>query len=182
MQINFINPVIGACVNVMGTMAELEVHTGKPSLRNPVNTEIGCTVTGLICMRGATRVASIAVIFTETVLQNISVRMLPDDSHENQFLAFDLVGEISNMIIGGAKALLLKQGYNFDMTLPTVIRGHDYLIAHQTHAPILRIPLESEIGTFYIEASFEGPALSEEEKQNLINAKHEVETPSVEFF
>jgi hypothetical protein len=50
------------------------------------------------------------------------------------------------------------QGYNFDMTLPTVIRGHDYLIAHQTHAPILRIPLESEIGTFYIEASFEGPA------------------------
>ncbi len=180
MQINFLNPVLDACSNVMSTMAELTIDAGKPSLRNPEETEKGGTVTGLICMRANRRAASLAIIFTEDVLQNISLRMLPDDSQDNQFLAFDLVGEISNMVIGGAKALLLKQGYNFDITLPTVIRGYDYLIAHQTQAPILRIPLESEIGTFYVEASFQGTPLTKKEKENNLAAQEEVS--SLELF
>ncbi|MCJ8272504.1 MAG: chemotaxis protein CheX [Psychrosphaera sp.] len=182
MQINFLNPVIDACVNVMDAMAELEIATGKPTLRDPQDTEKGGTVTGLICMRSSTRVASLAIIFSEEVLQSMSLRIRPNDLHYNQFLAFDLVGEISNMIIGGAKALLLKQGYNFDITLPTVIRGHDYLIAHQTHAPIFRIPLTSDIGIFYIEASFEGPALTKEEKRNKYSGYDEVQVSTLELF
>jgi CheY-specific phosphatase CheX len=78
---------------------------------------------------------------------------------------FDLVGEISNMIIGGAKVLLLKQAYKFDITLPTVIRGHDYLIAHQTHAPILRIPLTTDISTFIYRSEFPRPTINQKRKR-----------------
>ncbi|MFT5161458.1 MAG: chemotaxis protein CheX [Alteromonadaceae bacterium] len=114
-------------------------------------------------MRGDKRCASIGIVFDTKVLENIALGMLPDNGEKNQLLAFDLIGEISNMIIGGAKTELLKKGYKFEITLPTVMSGYDYLVAHQTQAPILRIPLKSEIGEFYIEASFEGPPLSEKE-------------------
>lgn len=181
MNVDFLNPVLSACENVMSSMAELHIHTGKPWIRKPHEPETGGTVTGLICMRGTGRVASVAVIFSEKTLKSMSHKILPD-SQNKEFLAFDLVGEISNLVIGGAKSLLLRQGYSFQITLPTVISGHDYLIAHQTKAPIIRVPFDSEIGRFHVEASFEGPPLSEEEKKNKRNQEPVFDTSEVELF
>lgn len=182
MNVDFLNPVLNACENVMVSMADLHIHTGKPWVRKPNEAETGGTITGLICMRGTARVASIAVIFSERVLHNMSLKVLPDQVNDKQFLAFDLVGEISNLVIGGAKALLLKEGYSFQITLPTVISGHDYLIAHQTRAPIVRIPFDSEIGRFHVEASFEGPPLTDEEKKKKVSQEPVFDTSEVELF
>lgn len=181
MQLNFLNPVLDACQNVMVSMADLPFNPGKVELREVTEPQLGATTTGLICMKSAARRASVAIIFSDPMLENIALRMLPDDSQQNQFLAFDLVGEISNMIIGGAKALLLRQGYNFEITLPTVISGHEYLIAHQATAPIVRVSLNSDIGTFHLEACFEGPPLSKREKTDNEN-QPEAEFPPVELF
>ena len=182
MQVDFLNPVLNACRNVMLSMADLNIRTGRPELRKPGHPELGDTVTGLICMRSCNRCASIAIVFSQTALENIALRMLPDDTAPDEFLAFDLIGEISNMIIGGAKTELIKQGYDFQITLPTVISGYDYLIAHQTKAPILRIPLNCEIGIFHVEASFEGPPLTEAEKlENPVN-DHDANPSTLELF
>jgi len=169
MQVDFLNIVLSSCQNVILTMADLQVLTSRPQLRKANDPEIGSTTTGIICMRGNNRCASIAIVFTNTVLENIALRMMPDEAPKNEFLAIDLVCEISNMIIGGAKSQLIKQGYKFEITLPTVMRGHDYLVAHQTKAPILRIPVNSDVGQFYIEASFEGPPLSDKEKESILD-------------
>jgi chemotaxis protein CheX len=169
MQVDFLNIVLSACQNVILTMADLHVRTSSPQLRKANDPEIGSTTTGIICMRSKNRCASIAIVFTNPVLENIALRMLPDEAPMNEFLAFDLVCEISNMIIGGAKTELIKQGYQFEITLPTVMSGYDYLVAHQTKAPILRIPVKSDIGQFHIEASFEGPPLSDQEKESILS-------------
>ena len=166
MQVDFLNPVLYACENVMIKMADLSIVAGKPKLKKSATAEVGATVTGIISMRGGDRCASIAIIFKDTVLSKIALKMLPDDVQQGEYMAFDLVGEISNMIIGGAKTQLLKEGYDFELSLPTVISGYDYLIAHQTKTPILRIPLMSDVGTFHVEASFEGLPLTEKEKMN----------------
>ncbi len=182
MQAEFINPVLQACESVMVAIADLHIHTGRPWIRKPHEPETGGTVTGLICMRGTGRIASIAVVFSQQVLESMSHRILPEHLPNKQFLAFDLIGEISNLVIGGVKALLLKEGYSFQITLPTVISGHDYLIAHQTKAPIVRIPFDSDIGRFYIEASIEGPPLSEEERKKKANQPPPFDTSAVELF
>ena len=181
MQLNFLNPVLDACQNVMKAMADLSFVAEKPELREIKTPQLGSTTTGLICMKSPSRCASVAIIFTEEVLDNISLRMLPDELEKSEYLAFDLVGEISNMIIGGAKALLLQQGYTFEITLPTVISGHEYLIAHQASAPIIRIPLKSDIGTFHLEACFEGPSLSKKEKDKH-SKQPDVDHQPVELF
>lgn len=182
MHVDFLNPVLSACENVMINIADLHIHTGKPCIRKPKEPETGGSITGLICMRGTSRCASIAVIFKEQVLLSMSHRVLPEDSENKEFLAFDLVGEISNLVIGGVKARLQKKGYNFQITLPTVISGHDYLVAHQTKSPIVRIPFDSEIGRFHVEASFEGPPLSEEEKLNKPEETADVNHSEIELF
>lgn len=52
-------------------------------------------------------------------------------------MVIDLVGELANMVLGGAKSDLENQGYFFQLSLPTIILGCDYLVAHKTNAPII---------------------------------------------
>ena len=182
MQVNFLNIVLDACRNVLFAMTEVHITTGKPEIKKKLQPETGGTVTGIICMRGKFHSASLAIIFSEESAQKIALRVLPECQSQNQFLAFDLVGEISNQIIGGAKATLIKEGYSFQITLPTVISGYDYLIAHQTKAPVLRIPLKSDFGTFFVEASFDGPPLTEKEKLNKPSPEKFSDQSNVEFF
>ena len=182
MQVSFLNIVLDACRHVLLTMTEVHMTTGKPEIKKKLQPETGCTVTGIICMRGKLHSASIAIIFSEESAQRIALRVLPESKSQNQFLAFDLVGEISNQIIGGAKAMLIKEGYNFQITLPTVISGYDYLIAHQTKAPVLRIPLNSDFGTFFVEASFDGPPLTEKEKLNKPSPENFSDQSNIEIF
>jgi chemotaxis protein CheX len=65
------------------------------------------------------------------------------------------VGEIANMVLGGAKSELENGGFFFSMSLPTIILGSDYLIAHKTNAPILTLPFSMPEGEFIVEAGYE---------------------------
>lgn len=159
MQINFLNPVLRACNNVMVTMAGLELQAGKPYKLKPHTPVSGKSVTGLISMHSRIRRASVAIVFSEAALINTAEKMLPQKQQIIDSVAIDLVGELSNMILGGTKGMLEEEGYDFDMSLPTVMIGHDYFIPHQTNSPIVRIPFASSGGAFYVEASFEGPAI-----------------------
>ena len=160
MQINFINPVLGACTGVLISMAELELKVGKPYKRKPDEPVKGKRVTGLISMQSKVRRASVAIVFSDDVLTHIAEKMLPKGCLELDSVAIDLVGEISNMILGRAKGELEKVGYDFEIALPTMMIGYDYLIPHQTTSPILRIPYESSGGAFYVEVCFDGPPIS----------------------
>ncbi len=42
----------------------------------------------------------------------------------------NLVGEITNMVTGGAKRLLEEMGYDFDLATPVVITGKEQKITH----------------------------------------------------
>ena len=178
MQVDFLNPVINACKDVMIKTADLSIISGKPKIKKSNIAEVGGSVTGLISMQGSNRCASLAVIFNKTVLDQLALKMMPS----GEYMALDLIGEISNLIIGGAKTQLVQEGYDFQLALPTVISGYDYLIAHQTKAPIVRLPLMSDIGTFFIEACFEGPPLSEKEKMNKPPPEDDDDDSNVELF
>ena len=151
MDVQFINPVLRAVNEILVTMAQLEVKPGR--VRKKEHDEaVSCkSVTGLMGMSSKEARASIALTFTEPVILDIASNMLHESKHSIDGIVIDLVGELANMVMGGAKRNLEEDGYSFNLTLPTVIMGCEYLIAHRTKAPVIILPF----GDFFVEASYE---------------------------
>ena len=111
MEAKFINPVLTSMVNVLSTMAKLNLAPGKPCLKQD-DKALG-VVTGIMAMEGSQAKGSLAISFPEEVILDIYKRMLHQEKTEVDDMAKDLAGEIANMVIGGAKKILLDEGYDF---------------------------------------------------------------------
>jgi len=100
--------------------------------------------------------ASVAITFSEPAILQIAKNMLPGcEITKIDGMVIDLVGELANMVLGGAKSELENGGYFFQLSLPTIILGSDYLIAHKTSAPIIVLPFSMPEGGFTVEAGYE---------------------------
>lgn len=153
MDVRFINPVIDAMLNVLSTMAQLEPRPGQPSLKQD-NLALG-PVSSVMDMTGDKANGSIAITFSKPVIQDIAKRMLGEDIEEINDTAENLTGEIANMVIGGAKNTLSQQGYDFDMSTPSIISGTGSVIDHKHGNQTILLPFVAESGNFYIELCFD---------------------------
>ena len=153
MNVEFINPFLSSLMNVLETMAMTKLQPGKPSLKKE-ETSRG-DVSGIIGMAGPQTKGSLSVTFQEELALSIMGKMLgerPDSINEE---VTDMVGEITNMVTGGAKNILGDKGYEFDMATPMVVSGKDHTISHQCEGATLIIPFTSDAGKAYIEVSFD---------------------------
>jgi chemotaxis protein CheX len=164
MDANFINPVVGAVLDVLSTMAHLEPKAGNPVRKNRDEPVKGKNITGLMSMVGKKEIitdvgkrvaASIAITFTEPAILHIARKMMPMEISRVDGIVIDLAGEIANMVLGSAKKELEDSGYIFQLSLPTIIVGSDYLVAHKIRAPIIMLPFMMPEGDFYVEVGYE---------------------------
>lgn len=147
-----IRPFLESTINVVKTMAFIDCKPGKPFIKKGAE-PVG-DVTGLIGMASSTVSGSMALVFpTDAILQIVS-GMLGEEFKEVDQDVLDCVGELTNMISGGARAGLAKLNMKFDMALPTMIQGKHHIVEHKTKCAVIVIPFEIEKGTFYIEAAF----------------------------
>jgi len=155
MNVNFINPVLTSILNVLSTMAHIEPKVGTPKKKDKNEIVHGRNITGVMSMIGRKGNASIALTFSEAAICHIANEMLHGEFTAIDGMVIDLVGELANMVLGGAKSELEKEGYFFQLSLPTIILGCDYLIAHKTDAPIIMLPFTMPEGEFVVEAGYE---------------------------
>ncbi len=134
-------------------MASLKAEPGKPEIKK-TNIAKG-DVTGLIGMASEQAKGTLAITFTEPVILDIAKRMLHEEFQTVDSTVTDLVGEITNMVTGGAKRILSEQGYRFDMAIPSVVAGKGHTIRHKSKAPIIMVPFNTEAGSFFVEVCFE---------------------------
>lgn len=153
MNVEFINPFLNSLMNVLETMAMTKLSPGKPSLKRE-ETSKG-DVSGIIGMAGPQTKGSLSVTFQESLALSIMEKMLGERPPKINDEVTDMVGEITNMVTGGAKNILGDKGYDFDMATPTVVSGKDHTISHQCEGATLIIPFTSESGNAYIEVSFD---------------------------
>jgi len=153
MNADIINPFLSSVSNVLSTMAMLEVTPGKPSLKN--DTVSRGDVSGIIGMTTATISGSMAITFPENVVFDIVNRMLGEKVTKVDDTVTDLVGELTNMIVGGAKGLLEEKGYDIGMATPVVVTGKDHEVIHKAKGQNILMPFNSEAGTFYVEVCFD---------------------------
>jgi len=152
MKVEFINPFLSSMLNVMSTMAKMELTPEKPKLKKD-EVALG-DISGVIGMVSKTAKGSLSITF-DTPLALATMKGMvgegPDVINEE---IIDLVGEITNMVTGGAKRLLSEKGFDFDMATPIVISGNNHTIHHKSKGPVVIIPLKSEVGKAFIEFSF----------------------------
>ena len=153
MDAKYINPVLEAMTNVLKTMAKVEPKQGKPALKKS-NKSHG-DVTGIMTMVSDKVKGSLAITFTKPVILDIAKRMLGEDFTEINEMVTDLTGELTNMVTGGAKAIFESQGYDFNMSLPTVISGEGHSVEHKSEGPTIILPFSLDSGEFFIEVCFE---------------------------
>jgi chemotaxis protein CheX len=134
-------------------MAELKPDAGKPVIKK--GRKAFGIVTGIMHLKGDRTSGSIAISFSEAAILDIARRMLKEEFNSVDDMIKDLVGELANMMVGGGKALLYEDGYNFDLALPRVIAGEGHYIKHSVHGPVINIPFKTESGEFFVEVCFE---------------------------
>ena len=153
MNVDFINPFLSSLLNVMSTMAHIDLTALKPSLKK-TNLAKG-DVSGLIGMVSKQAKGSLSITFDEGLAIATMKGMVgeaPDGINEE---ITDLVGEITNMVTGGAKRLLSDKGFEFDMATPMVVSGKEHTIHHKAKSSVIIIPLRSEHGNAFIEFCFD---------------------------
>lgn len=133
-------------------MCQTHVNAKKPTLKEDKNT-FG-DVTGIIGMASAEVSGCMILSFSEKCITHVVANMLmedPKDAIDSEII--DAVGELTNMICGGAKATLAKMNHKFDLATPTMITGKGVEIATLSDSPTIVIPFDTEYGGFVIEAN-----------------------------
>ena len=134
-------------------MAQTDLKAGKPRKKD---NSVACgEVSGLIRMDGLTVKGSISITFDEPLALDIMHKMLGDKPAGINDEVAVMVGEITNMVCGGAKNELSKKGYDFGMASPIVMLGKDHAINHPIDGLHLIMPFTSENGHAYIEFCFD---------------------------
>lgn len=153
MNVEFINPFLESMLNVLSTMAGMEVRPGRPAIKEEA--AAAGDVTGLIGMTGQQAKGSLAISFTEPVIIDITQRILGERMTKVDETVIDMVGEITNIVTGGAKKLLAERGYDFDMAIPAVVAGKGHIVDHKARGAKIIIPFNTDSGNFFIEVCFE---------------------------
>jgi chemotaxis protein CheX len=152
MNAEFINPFISALINVMTTMAQIELKPGKPKRKN--DDKAGGDISGLIGMLGENIKGSLSISFEENLVLEIMDKMLGERPASINADVKDMVGEITNMICGGAKNELSQKGFEFGMATPMVVSGKNHTVDHQVDGKKIILPFSHVSGNLYLEMCF----------------------------
>ena len=108
---------------------------------------LGRDISAVVGFAGSRRGVAI-LCFNEATACRVVSRFGGDFQDELNATVRDGVGEIINIVAGRAKGALAKLSGPIDMSLPTVISGHDYELHRHRDAPQLLLPFSSELGDF----------------------------------
>jgi chemotaxis protein CheX len=120
-DVQLLNPFLVATIDCMTVMARLKPERKRLFLKtSPI---MHGDIAGVIGMaKGVT--GSCVVSFPESLARRIVSTLLGEEPAElTKDMIQDGIGEIANMVGGGAKRLLATTAYRFDISTPTVLVG-----------------------------------------------------------
>lgn len=120
-DVNLLNPFISAALDCLRQMA------GAKPERKRVFVKTDPTMHGDICgIIGMTNgiTGSCVVSFPDALARRIVARLLSEKEESiSAAMIEDGIGEVANMVAGGAKRKFADTPYRFDITIPTVVHG-----------------------------------------------------------
>jgi len=150
MDASYIKPFIASIQNVFSTMLQLPVTVGTPRIKDRVGPTFD--VSGLIGMSGDVTGSVVLSLPKETAERVVSLFCGQELTIESADFA-DAVGELVNMVSGGAKALF--SGKKVAISCPSVVVGKGHSVARQTDVPCIQIPCTTDCGELVIEIAIQ---------------------------
>lgn len=149
MKVDYINAFINSTVNALSTMALMEPVRGKPYLKTD---NLTCDISATIGVTGQAT-GSVTINFSEHLAIKMIENMLGITIGGMNEDVMDAVGEMVNMIAGGAKAELLQQNLSFKIALPVVCVGKTHTTKHPKDVQCIVIPFTLEGSEFTVEVA-----------------------------
>lgn len=146
MKAEYINPFLTSTISAFGTMLACSLIRGTPYVKNGSRPEH--EVSGVIGLSGKARGTIVLSLSREAALNATAVLLQEQPTEINADVA-DAVGELTNIIAGGAKAKL--EHLNMSVSLPTVITGKCHCVEFPKSVTPICIPFESEWGFITVE-------------------------------
>lgn len=148
MDQSYIIPFIKSVQNVFETMLQLPVQMGAPELKH--GGESGHDVSAIIGMSGDVE-GSVVLSFPTATAERVVALFTGtelDAGHED---FADAVGELVNMVSGGAKAQFT--GKEVSISCPSVVVGQSHQVYGRKDVVAIAIPCDSDCGEFNVEVS-----------------------------
>lgn len=146
MDVRYINPFINSVTNVFGTMCGLKVTVGKPQLKSGDKPQ--SDVSGVIGFSGDAA-GSVVIHFSFDTASKIASAFAGIEITPQHADFADALGELANMIAGGARAQF--EGLDISISLPNVIVGRDHNVSASKSTPRIIIPCATDAGTIQVE-------------------------------
>lgn len=150
-SVEYINPFITATLQALEVMAAVRPARGHPFVKTD-HVAKG-DISSVIGLAGEAT-GSVAVTFPERLARKIYENMVGEEAAELDEGVRDAIGEVANMVAGGAKAALAQQGFAFRIAIPSIIVGKGHTIEHKGDGPCLVVPFALDGETFWLEVSF----------------------------
>lgn len=146
----FIKPFVASIQNVFSTMMQLPVTVLPPKIKD--NPGMTYDVSGIIGLSGDV-VGSVVLSFPKDTAERIVSLLTGSPMTADSPDFADAIGEIVNMVSGGAKASFT--GKKVSISCPSVVVGTGHKVAKQTDAPTIVIPCATDCGEVAIEVTIQ---------------------------
>jgi chemotaxis protein CheX len=155
MRVEFVNPFITAAFTVFESVTGHRPERGQLALRNTTFTTQQVTiVAGVSGQVSGTALYGMSIVTAEKV----AGAMMQSDTTTLDEMAWSALSELGNMITGNAVTLLSNNGYEADISPPSVIRGKDVEVS--TRTPAIVVPITTPYGLVEINVALEENALA----------------------
>jgi len=149
MDDGYITPFVRSIQNVFSTMLQLPVTVQEARVKQ--DTTPTHDVSGIIGMSGD-MVGTVVLSFQKESAESI-VALFCGEALECGSPDFaDAVGELVNMVSGGAKAQFAETS-DVSISCPSVVVGRDHGVALPSDVPCIVIPCVTDCGEFVIEVA-----------------------------
>ncbi len=150
MKAEHINPFLNSLANTFKTMLACEIHRGELHLKDSDSPSY--SISGVIGLSGKA-VGTVVINLSEVVAIKAASAMLMTELTEVNEDVLDAVGEIANMVAGGAKAEL--EEYQLSVSLPNVVVGDPHEIHFPSNTTPICVPYDSDWGPLKLEVGLE---------------------------
>ena len=148
--VDYINPFIEATTHTFQTRCSLAATRDRIFLKGDGEEVYG--VSGIIGLGGeATGV--VVLSFPELVAIRVVSKFAGEEFSSLTSGVVDGVGELTNLIAEDAKNRLVQKGYKFEIGLPKIVTGRNYITAQSKSTTCVVVSFASEVGKFCMEVS-----------------------------
>ncbi len=148
----FISPFLVGVKKVFGDMVGLDpipLQSSSYSEAVPYG-----DIASVMPMECATVKGQLCISFTSSALLNVTELLLRENLDEVNDIALDVAGEMTNIVTGVAKALLVERGFNFSLARPATFLADDYGQISLTGMPRTVVPYDIPSGKIFVDLGF----------------------------